>query len=155
MTLERDIQVLQEVPFLAGVPAEPLRLIAFSAERRELAAGEILFREGEAADGAALVMGGRIDLRHDREDGPATVLTAGPGTLLGELALLVETRRPATAVAAGRAVTLLITRRMFRRVLEEYPDVTLTLQQRVAERLTALGPNLGSLAARLEALDRD
>jgi CRP-like cAMP-binding protein len=155
MTLERDIEILTGVPFLADVPAEPLRLVAFSAERRELGPGDVLFRAGDTAEGGFLVMAGRIDLLEDRDGTRRVVVQAGPGMLIGEMALLVETERPATAVAGQRSVVHLIRRSTFRRVLEEYPAVTLTLQQRVLDRLASLDPAIESIARRLEALDRD
>jgi len=60
-------------------------------------------------------------------------LVAGPGSLLGEMALLAETRRPATATAREDATVMRIPRAMFLKMLESYPDAA----QRLRELLTA------------------
>lgn len=149
MTLERDIEVLKRVPFLADLPAEPLKLLAFSAETRDLQPGEMLFREGDRAEGGYLVMSGRLDLSRAGE----VEVSATPGTLVGEMALLIDTVRPATAVANGRARVYGLRRSSFRRVLEEYPDVARLLQQRVADRIAQISPDIERIRGRLGGLD--
>ena len=56
MTLERDIELLKSVPFFAGIPAEPLKLIAFSADSREVPDGRFLFTAGDPAEGGFIVV---------------------------------------------------------------------------------------------------
>lgn len=149
MTLERDIEVLKRVPFLADLPAEPAKLLAFSAETSDLSDGTVLFEAGDPADCAWLVMSGRVDLRIGAE----TMVSAGPGTLIGELALLIETNRPAKAVVVGKARLYRLRRANFRRVLDEYPDVTRALQRRLIERLTAVGPEIERIRHALVQID--
>jgi CRP-like cAMP-binding protein len=54
--------------------------------------------------------------------------------LLGEAALLAETRRPATATARQDAVVLRISRAMFLKMLESFPDAAQRLRELVASR---------------------
>lgn len=154
MTLERDIEILKMVPFFADLPAEPLKLLAFSAEGREYADQTKIFEEGEPADGGIVVMSGRVDLVRDSLGRDRPVASLGPGGMIGELALLVETARPASAIAVGRSTKLYTIRRAtFRRILEEYPDITLDMQSKIAGRIAALDPALGSIARQLGAID--
>ena len=53
---------------------------------------------------------------------PAGEVIAGPGTLLGELALIAETKRPATATAHEPSTVIRISRSLFLKMLEGYPD---------------------------------
>ena len=83
--------------FSARLEPAALRILAIGAESYRVEPGEVLFAAGDNAEGAYVVQRGSFSLRPERS-GEAEVL-AGPGTLLGESALLAETRRPATATA--------------------------------------------------------
>src|SRR5688572_4358258 len=97
MTIEDDIALLQGVPTLALLGREPLRILAIGAENRYVHDGEVLFREGEVADGGYVVQEGSFRLVSEGAGSAARDAVVGPGTLLGELALITETRRPLTA----------------------------------------------------------
>lgn len=119
MALEDDIALLSRVPLLAALGAEPIRLLAFSAETRALRAGDVLFREGQAAESGYVVVEGALALTSSAGLGEHR---AGPGSLVGEIALIVETSRPATALASEPTTVLRIPRALFRRVLTEFPE---------------------------------
>ena len=97
MSIEVDIAFLERVPLLRQLGAGALRILAIGAESYPVQPGEVLFTAGDAADSAYVVQQGSFTLKPERPGG--TELVAGPGTLLGETALLMETTRPATAVA--------------------------------------------------------
>ena len=62
MSLDRDISLLSRVPLFSELLTEQLRLLAFSAVRLELAAGQVLFREGGKAMSGYVVVAGGIEL---------------------------------------------------------------------------------------------
>lgn len=87
------------------------------AERVELAAGQVLFRQGDQGDLVYEVDTGRIHLVHQMADGTEHLLTVvEPGSYFGELAPMFGLRRSATARAAleGSAVVTGYTLRDFR-----------------------------------------
>jgi len=132
MTIEDDIAFLEQVPVLRRLGAPALRILAIGAESYSVEAGQLLFAAGEAADCAYVVQRGSIHLRPER---PADdELIAEPGTLLGEAALLTETRRPATATAREDSIVLRISRTMFRKMLESYPEAAERLRELFASR---------------------
>lgn len=118
MSLEQDIRRLAGIPRLALLGTEPLRLIAFSAETRLFRADDVLFRRGETADGGFVLLSGSVALDGPREDEFQVV---GPGALIGERAMVAEGLRPVTATAREAVTVLKITRRLFYRVLSEFP----------------------------------
>lgn len=132
MTLEQDIRRLAAISTLAPLGTEALRLIAFSAETRVFRTGDVLFRRGETADGGFVVLAGSVAVDGP---GPEDVVVAGPGALLGERALIVETKRPATATAREPTTVLRITRRLFYRVLGEFPGGAAVVRQTLAHDL--------------------
>jgi CRP-like cAMP-binding protein len=133
VTLEDDAQTLSRHPTLAALEPEALRLLAFSAETRILRAGDILFRRDDASDGGFFILSGAIALDLSSDGKPTRIL--GPGTLIGDMALITKTRRPATAVAREPSSILRITRLLFHRVLDEHPRSAARLRQLLADRL--------------------
>ena len=146
MALQDNVRNLAANPTLRDLEADALRLIAFSAETRILRAGDTLFRRGDPSDAGFLVLSGAIAL--EAASGPATIVRAP--TLIGESALVTETNRAATAQAREPSSVLRITRVLFHRVLDEYPDSAAKLFHTLLDRLHGLTAELDALrAARL------
>ena len=61
-------------------------------------------------------------------------IVVGPGTLLGELALVTETKRPVTATAIEPTTVMRVSRSLFRKVLEGFPDAARLMRDRIASR---------------------
>lgn len=131
MTIEDEIVFLERVPVLHRLGVGALRSLAIAAESYPIQAGQVLFAAGEAADGAYVVQHGSFALKPDGEDAE---IVAGPGTLLGESALLAETRRPATATAREISKVMRISRVTFLKILESYPDAAQRLRDLIASR---------------------
>ena len=132
MTIENDIAFLERIQILRRLGAAALRILAIGAESHDVPAGQVLFTVGEAADGAYIVQRGSFLLVTGRKADPEVV--AGTGTLLGEAALLTETRRPATARAREDSTVLRISRTLFLRILDGYPDAAVRLRELIASR---------------------
>jgi CRP-like cAMP-binding protein len=146
MSLDDDIRVLTGVDLFDGFTLEQLRLLAFGAENTRLPAGKELYHEGAPADGAYVVAKGQINLYRERDGERAIIATVGPGSLLGEFALISDTQRLTSACAGTDAEVLRLNRKLFRRILEEYPDVAVALHRRVANDLQTLVSRIESLA---------
>jgi CRP-like cAMP-binding protein len=126
MSIEDDIAFLERVPTLALLGRDALRILAIGAESRYLHDGNVLFAQGEPADAGYVLQEGLLSLGPVR--GKAEPLTVGPGTLLGELALLTETLRPVTATALEPSTVIRIPRTLFLKMLEGYPEAALRLR---------------------------
>jgi len=126
MSIEDDIAFLERVPTLALLGRDALRILAIGAEIRYLHDGNVLFTQGEPADAGYVVQEGLLSLGPVR--GKAEPLTVGPGTLLGELALLTETMRPVTATAVEPSTVIRIPRMLFLKMLEGYPEAAVRLR---------------------------
>jgi CRP-like cAMP-binding protein len=148
MALDDDVRILSGVGLFEGFTPEQLRLLAFGAENTSLTAERKLYREDDEADSAYVVVSGSILLYREVNGQRVPVGRAGPGAILGELALIADTRRLTSASAATDAQVLRLNRKMFRRILEEYPDIAVTLHHRIAEELQALVRRIEELAPR-------
>lgn len=156
MSIEDDIAFLERVPTLALIGREALRVIAISVEHFSVGRGQALFREGDAADCAYVVQSGTFAI--SREDSelarrPGQTVRVGPTALLGEMALLTDTRRPASAVALEESEVLRIPRTVFLRTLESYPEAARRLTKQLSAQITATLAELDKVRQRLEAID--
>jgi CRP-like cAMP-binding protein len=130
MSIEDEIAFLSTVPVLARLGDGALRSIAIAAETYAMRRGDVLFTTGETADGAFVIQEGTVGLQPDRGE----EILVGPGTLLGETALLAETKRPATATAREACKAMRISRATFLKVLASYPDAARSLRELIAAR---------------------
>jgi CRP-like cAMP-binding protein len=131
MTIEDDISFFERVPTLNQLGRQALRILAIGAESRYIHGGEILFNEGDDADGGFVVQEGRFSLSSD-EHGDKEI---GPFTLLGEVALFTETKRSTTAMALEPSTVLCIPRPLFLKMLESFPDAARSLRDIMASRV--------------------
>jgi CRP-like cAMP-binding protein len=132
MPIENDIAVLERVPILRRLGAGALRILAIGAESQRVETGQVLFTAGDVADGAYIVQQGSFTLKPERSGDNEVI--AGPGTLLGESALVAETRRPATATARENSTVMRISRALFLKMLEGYPDAAHRMREVIAAR---------------------
>jgi CRP-like cAMP-binding protein len=137
MALEDDIGFLDRLPTLHALGSDALRILAISAEQVQLEDGEVLFEEGERADSGYVVVAGAIQLQSSRDRTDEDILIARPGALIGETALVVDTARPATAIAIESTAVLKIARSTFLRVLEGEPRAADALRKVIAARVEA------------------
>lgn len=152
MSLESDVRLLQRVPLLSEFSEDKLRLLAFSAENRTFKDGQRLFAAGDRAESAFVIGSGEVAL-FAPGDAATPVETVGPGGLVGELSLIVDGERPFTAVAVGDLAAIQIRRPLFRRMLDEYPDVAQRLHARVAAALVDTTRALMKVKHRLDRID--
>lgn len=144
MSLEDDIRQLGRIPIFAQLDADARRLLAFSAENRILRAGDVLFRRGDLSDGGYFVLSGSVALDFSNETA-RSVQIARPHCLIGELALIVETERPATALAREPSGVLKISRTLFSRVLKEYPECAERIRRSILQGLLRFVSDLDRL----------
>jgi CRP/FNR family cyclic AMP-dependent transcriptional regulator len=106
-----------------------------AGEDRVLAypARAIIFRQNDAGDCAYIVKRGQVEIR---ERGHA-VETMEPGEIFGEMALIDDEPRSASAVAASEVELIPIDRPMFEVLLRDDSDFTLTIMRLMTRRLRA------------------
>jgi len=149
MSLTEDIRLLSQVPLFKDMNDDQLRLVAFGAERRQVAAGQELFRERSPAESAFIIARGRFELlMTDRNGEPKVEATVGPGTLLSELALITMVERKFTAVAVEDAEAMKISRSLFHRLLEEYPEVGRVIERRIRDNIVSLAKAAAAMSHR-------
>jgi CRP-like cAMP-binding protein len=146
--IEDDILFIERVPTLRALGRDALRILAIGAESRYVHKGEVLFMVGEAADSGFVIQEGSFRLEGASKQ--AGELIAGPGTLLGELALICEIRRPATATANEPSTVIRISRSLFLKMLEGYPNAAHVLRDQIVTRAQHALKEMSDVCARLD-----
>jgi EAL domain-containing protein (putative c-di-GMP-specific phosphodiesterase class I) len=98
-----------------------------SALRVQLEAGELLFREGDEPGAAFLIESGTVEVKTHQRGREVVLSLLGPGDLVGEMAVIDDAPRTATATAVSAAVLFPLDR------------------QQIADRLAATDPIVRSL----------
>ncbi len=148
MSLDSDIRLLSRVRLFAGFKPDHLRLLAFGAEARTLAKGTRIYRADSYSDGGYAVVHGKVDLIAGPHD--SLISTHGPASLLAEMALITDTAHAATAVTTEHTEVLKIPRPLFRRMLEEYPELVPILQDRISRSVGEFVAQLTVISAKLD-----
>ncbi|MCS3444939.1 MULTISPECIES: cyclic nucleotide-binding domain-containing protein [Bradyrhizobium] len=137
MSIDDDVALLERVPTMRLLGESSLRMLAIGSEQRDFNAGDVLFKAGDAADAGYVVQRGTFRV----EEGGAEII-AGPGALIGELALIVAMKRPSTATALERGSVIRVARSLFQRVLESDPAAALRLRDEIALRTSQLASDI-------------
>jgi CRP-like cAMP-binding protein len=149
MGLEDDIAVLEQVPALAMLGRQALRILAIGAESRQLPRGGVLFYAGDLADGGYVVQEGAFALEPESLNEGEEII-AGPGTLIGELGLLTATVRTVTATATESTTVIRIPRTLFMKMLEGYPAAAKKMRDVMAARIDGWQNDLAAVQAKLD-----
>jgi CRP-like cAMP-binding protein len=137
MSIEDDVALLERVPTLRLLGTAALRMLAIGSEQRHFARGEVMFNAGDDADSGFIVQRGAFRI----EDGAAEVI-AGPGALIGELALITAMQRPSTATAIDHSSVIRVARSLFQRVLESDPAAARRLRDEFASRTSQIASDM-------------
>jgi CRP-like cAMP-binding protein len=127
------VAFLASVALLEGIPETELADLARVLRRRELPAGEVLWREGDEASAMYLIVDGRVTvslrLPGNRD---VAVNTLGPGEVLGEIPLLDGGRHSATTRVMEPASVLSLSHADFAALVSRSHPTAFTLKRRIA-----------------------
>ncbi len=103
--------------------------------RQHYEADEIVFREGDKGDRLYIVVNGQIKIVSERPDQPANLIAElGPGDCFGEMALISDQPRNATARTTGSVDVLTVDRESFHALFVHLPPLRNLFQQLIAQR---------------------
>jgi CRP-like cAMP-binding protein len=109
----------------------PAELFRQDADALQLAPGDFLFREGDKRDKMYVLLEGEMDIRL----GHYVVETAGPGAMIGEMALIDDSPRAASAVAKTACRLATIDERRFHFLVQQHPQFATHVMKELADRL--------------------
>lgn len=112
----------------------PADLFAHEENPVILAAGETLFRAGDAADGMFVVLDGSLNVLV----GEQVVENSRRGAILGEMALVDNTPRGATVVAVEPSRLAKVDARRFQRLIQQNPFFAMHVMKELVDRIRSM-----------------
>ncbi|NOC45508.1 ABC transporter transmembrane domain-containing protein [Ruegeria sp. HKCCD7559] len=143
--LSRKLEIISATELFSGVDGRNQRLLAFSAQWYEAAAGQVIFSRGQAPDAAYLCVSGQARLDWPTDDGkkrPISIIE--PGRLIGDLSIITGEPRQLDLVATEDCRFLRIGAEELRAVVESDASVATQLLQTVAGYLTTLSTRINA-----------
>src|SRR6476469_4415104 len=136
MAIDNTVELLLRLPLFGGLSPPQLAEIVRRAERVRFWPGDVLTKAGQPGDGAYLIVSGPVQ----RVAGPGIAAMAVPeivvpGSLIGELAMLVEHDYASTLVARDRVFCLKLIRTEMHAQMREDAALTEHFRDRMTERL--------------------
>jgi CRP/FNR family transcriptional regulator, cyclic AMP receptor protein len=144
MASGKIVEVLQQVAIFRGLQSGQLAALARHAERIKFAPGDAITRAGEAGDGAYLLVSGAAQCLPE-------AARVEPGSLIGQLAMLIEHVYGSSVVARERVYCLKITRAGMHAQMATDPSLALHFERHVTQHLGAVARQLREIDSLLQA----
>lgn len=139
--LQQKREVLAKMSLFSRLTQRELLRILQIADSREIAAGELVMREGEKGDELFVVLSGKVAVVR----GESTLTHLGPGEHVGEMALIRAVPRSASVIAEVPSELIVIKRADFFDILRREHELAIKF----------LWQFLGVLADRLDQTSKD
>ena len=135
MNLNEEVELLKGVPIFSKIEPAKLKLLAFTSERMNFAAGQEVCHQGDPGDAMYVILGGVADVLIDTPSGQIAVAELKKNGFFGEIAILCDVPRTATIKAREPLSTLKISKDMFYRLVAEFPQMAIEVMRELAHRL--------------------
>jgi CRP-like cAMP-binding protein len=123
-------ELIKAAPLFENCSKQELQQIARIADELDIRVGKVLIREGERGREFFVIIDGEVEVRRKGRK----MATLGPGSFVGEMALLSKIPRVATVTAVTPLDVLVITDRAFLDLLERTPALAVKVARTLAER---------------------
>jgi CRP-like cAMP-binding protein len=133
---DQKLELLKHTPLLAQLGRRELDEVGRLADEIDVAAGKVLMRQGDSGGEFFVLVDGSV--RIDRDGN--RIRNLGPGDFFGEIALVSEGPRTATATAETPTKLLVLGHREFHSLMSQYPSIQVSVLNCLAARLRDLEP---------------
>ncbi len=146
---------LARSPLFSHLGRLDLARLAGELEEMHFAPGQAIVREGDQPDGFYVIKQGRAAVLAGGAAAPVAgdggdeqpLTTLGPGELFGEMALLTDSPRTATVVAATDLTVWRLSRPRFETLLDHERGIARSIERSLSHRLAAMNHETGALRA--------
>jgi CRP-like cAMP-binding protein len=131
---DEKVQLLKTIPLFASCDARELERLGMLTDEVDLPAGRVLFNQGDAAAELFIVIDGSVRVERDGQ----VIANRGAGEFFGEMALVSEGPRMATATLESDSRFLVLGRREFHSLMDEFPALKMRVLETLASRIRSL-----------------
>ena len=137
MARDEKLDLLHRIPLFSGIDRHGLERLGQLSDEVDVPAGKELMRQGESGTDMMVLVTGSVAIVRDG----ARVNTLRAGDFFGEIALVDGGPRTATVTTEEPSRLLVIARRDFRAMMEEFPEVETQVLSALAHRIRRHEPD--------------
>lgn len=138
--------VLNKVDIFSTLKEKDLKKLHSLAIEKSVRRGEYVFLRGTFGKVLYLVLEGLIKIEQPTERGKVkTLALLGPGECFGEMAIITNLPRSASALALENSKLLMLKREVFLTHLQNHPEISLRIIEVLCQRLTEANEQIKSL----------
>lgn len=139
-------EALKQVPFFSGLDKEEAQALAQRLVVRRFGVDQIIFHHGDPGGLLYIIMRGKVKISHGMPDGQEALLAIlGKGDFFGELALLDDAPRSATAEAIEATETLTLHRDDFIDHIGKNPEFAYHVMRTLTKRIRHLNDQISDV----------
>ena len=139
--------MFDNIPLFTGLGKKELDIIAQHTLAKTFPAHAILLQEGESSDSLFIILYGKVKIYVCDEEGDEAILNIqGAGDYFGEMALLDEAPRSASAMTMESTRVAIMTKSAFKSCLASHPDIAYNLIRTLTQRVRSLSGSVRNLA---------
>jgi CRP-like cAMP-binding protein len=131
----RRLHLLEQVPLFAGLSRRQLGKLLVKLFEKEYASGETIFLEGEPGKALFIVLDGRVSIFHAGPGADERVATLARGGYFGELALIDDLSRSASARADEHSTLLILYKSHFDELIEGHSAIAIRVMGNLLKTL--------------------
>ena len=135
MSLNKEAELLKDLPLFKKVALAKLKLLAFTSERLTYEENEIVFNEGDEGDAAYIILDGTAIVSIAQGSKSLELDRIKRGGFVGDISLLCDVPRTATITAKDALTTLQIKKDTFFNLIAEFPEIAIEMMRVLASRL--------------------
>jgi CRP/FNR family cyclic AMP-dependent transcriptional regulator len=126
-------EMIAGVQLFADLEWKDVEALAAYVQCYEVAAGTIVFREGEPGSHMGVLVRGEMEIfKEDHEGKPHRMVTVSRGKTIGEMSIIDGEPRSATCIARSHSVLLLLTKDSYQKIIKERPALAVHILSRLA-----------------------
>ena len=137
MELDDFTSALAQADFFRICDEEQRRLLAFASERRSFASGEVVYKKGDPAPGAFVLLRGEVLVGDGDGRAYKPQKISERGVVLGEMSLFLDRPRRATLRASSDVELLFVPRSAFNKLLRQFPLLAERAAMRIEEEMSS------------------
>jgi CRP/FNR family cyclic AMP-dependent transcriptional regulator len=128
--------LLKKSPIFSMVMTDDLRVVAQAMEKQEYFAGDCIFEIGDQGDHLYIIVSGKVGISlESKPSSKSYIATLSSGDCFGEMNLLDDLPRSATAEVIEDTTLLSLEKTRLRGLIQSYPDMSIGMLRSLSLRL--------------------
>ncbi len=126
-------QNVRQLKLFSSLSDDEIDILVRHSKIRSLDEDEVLFHQGDDGDFFAIIIDGRIEItKHTEKETPVALASLTSGDTLGEMALIDQETRSASAIAIEPSSVFVLSRKSFNLLVDQYPRCGTKLLRKIA-----------------------